>query len=257
MVRLLFLFLIILRPSFCGLYISPDLFYRSFKELTGCEGKSEESGWLPGIQAGFDYENPWGAYLGGDVRFAEGQTFFDGTIQHHVLKKFIPFQSYTDNTLFNMEGRLGYTLAYKTIQCSPFFAIGFQKWARRASDKETGYDEWFRWNYLAAGMRWHWRYSQFWEGGFFFHLMRMKTADVQIRGISVWPIVLTLPDEWQAEAELPFSWNYSTYSVSWVGYIRYLPIGKSESQKMPKGELFLPASITYVLGNRLEFTVQF
>lgn len=239
-------------PCFGGVYLGPDLFYRYFKELTNSRGKSEEVGWLPGFQAGGDYEESWRPYLGGDLRFAEGQTRFEGTLQHHVLKKFIPFTSHTDNTIFNMEGRLGYTLGWGQMSFSPFFAMGFQSWLRKAVDRTTGYDEWYRWNYLALGLRWNWRYNSSWAGGFFISLMRMKMADVQIRGIYSWPIALNLADEWQTEAELPFSWTCGTYGLSWVSYFRYLPIGKSEMQRTSRGEIFVPASVTYTLGNRLE-----
>ncbi len=243
--------------GFGGIYLGPDVFYRSFKELTSSEGKSEEEGWLPGFQAGGDFEESFLPYIGGDLRFAEGTTRFEGTLQNHVLRKFHPFSSHTENTIFNAEGRLGYTLSWRAIRLAPFLAVGFQGWLRKAVDRTTGYDEWYRWNYLAIGFRCNWSYSTSWTGGFFANLMRMKTADVQIRGLYSWPIILNLKDEWQTEIQLPLSWHKNPYRLCWVGYFRYLPIGKSEMQRTSRGEIFVPASVTYAIGNRLECMYQF
>ena len=256
-VRALLLATFIPYLGFGGIYLGPDVFYRSFKELISSEGKSEETGWLPGFQAGGDYEKSFRPYIGGDLRFAEGKTRFEGTLQNHVLRKFLPFSSHTENTIFNAEGRLGYTLPWKAVRFSPFFAMGFQGWLRKAVDRSSGYDEWYRWNYLAVGLRCNWRYSASWSGGLFINLMRMKTADVQIRGLYSWPVILNLADEWQTEAQLPLSWNHGPYRLCSVTYFRYLPIGKSEMQRTSRGEIFVPASVTYAIGNRLEFMYQF
>lgn len=234
------------------LHVGPDVFYRSFREVAKSEGKSQEKGWLTGFQAGCDFSAPWQLYLGGDFRWAEGRTRFEGTVHNQVLNKFADFSSHTANTIINTEGRIGYTLGSKTLQTSPFFAAGWHGWMRSAENRVVGYDEWYHWSYLGLGMRSSYQPSSSWTGGLVLSLMRTKLADVQIRGVYSWPIILNLAHTWQYEAELPISWIAFPYTISWTGYFRYLPVGKSDTQRTSRGEIFVPPSLTYVLGNRLE-----
>jgi hypothetical protein len=233
-------------------YIGPDVFYRAFEEERQGEAKSQEKGFLSGFQAGYDLYLQWLPYLGGDLRFAQGRVPFDGTVQNHITKTFAPFQSSTDNTLFSVEGRLGYTLHWQKIFFSPFFGMGFQRWFRVAVDRQTGYDELYSWSYLAEGFQMHWAYSSWGSLGLNAAMMQTRMAEVQIRGLYSWPIVLTLGEKWQAEVEISLSWQKNPYGISLVPYFRYLPFGESESQQTRRGRIFIPPSRTYVLGGRLE-----
>lgn len=239
-----------------SLYLAPDLFYRDFQEESGLEAKSEERGWLAGFQAGGDFCLPWLPYAAADLRFAEGKTRFNGTIQNQILNKFFPFQSQTQNTLLNLEGRLGYTLAALNFQASPFLGLGWHGWMRQAENRSVGYDEYYRWCYLSLGAHLKAQFSSL-SLGLKANAMHTTLADVQIRGVYSWPIFLNSSPLWQYEAELPLSFQNQSYAIFWVGYFRYLPIGKTNTQKTSRGEIFIPPSKTYVWGNRLELTYLF
>lgn len=257
MKRLVFVFFAFSLFAEQKLYIGPDLFYRYYNELIEGGGKSTEMGWIPGFQAGWDFYRGWVPYVGADIRFAEGRTRFDGTVVNVFQRTFAPFQSHTDNTLFNVEGRLGYTLKWKSVRLSPFFGMGYQRWMREAVDRTSGYDELYTWGYLAEGIRLNWDYCKWGAVGLNLKMMQMKMSEIQIRGAYSWPIVLNLGNKWQAEAEIPLSWNPLPYGISLVSYFRYLPIGKSQEQRTSRGIIFEPASVTYVSGARLEFAYDF
>lgn len=260
MKRLNYFFTLLFSLSLFGtspLYVGPDAFYRDFREEAGHEAKSEEKGWLAGIQAGFDFYRPWTPYLGADFRFAQGKNRFDGTVQSQVLNKFYPFESHTGNTVLNLEGRLGYTLGSLKILASPFLGFGWHGWMREAEDRIVGYDEWYRWGYLSFGWQLRGEFLTHFGYGIKINAMRTALAEVQIRGVYSWPILLNLAPSWQYEAELPISFHYRSYGLFWVGYFRYLPIGKSNTQRTSRGEIFVPSSITYTWGNRLQLILNF
>lgn len=254
-----FIFLLISFDLFAlpRLYLGPDAFYRSFREIIVPEGKSEERGWLFGFQAGLDFSRLWQPYAKVHLRWAEGTSQFDGTVHNQILNKFAAFASHTKNTYFEAKTEIGYLLGSETSQICPFGALGWQGWMREAKNRAFGYDEWEHWCYLGLGVRSRWNVSSHWSLELAFESMRTKLADIQIRGLYSWPIILSLENTWQMEAEFPIRYKKSSYEISWVGYFRYLPIGKSETQRTSRGEIFVPQSIMHIWGNRLEFSYLF
>ncbi len=253
--RRLFVFIPVYLCAFQGLYLGPDIFYREFREEIENGGKSEERGWLFGFQGGYELVKKRIPYFGADLRYAEGRTDYDGTIQK--WEDFIPFHSFTDNTLFNVEGRIGYPFFVSKWRFIPFAGMGYQRWFREAVDRESGYDEIFTWAYFAQGVKVYWQGGRFWNLGLHLKLMEMKMSQIEIRDYYPWSVVLTLGNKPQAEIELPVSYIRKRYFLNLTPYYRYLPIGKSQVQQSPHGSFFEPSSSTQVLGFRLEAGLRF
>ncbi len=239
------------------LSLGPDASYRSLREIIVSEGKSTEQGWLFGLQARLDFSKSWAPCAGVYLRWAEGRSAFDGTVHNRLLNQFAAFASHTENTYMEGAAKIGYWLGASSFQICPFGSIGWQGWMRSFQNQTFGYDEWEHWGYLGLGARGRCNIGDHWTLELSFEAMQTKLGDIQIRGLYSWPIILSLDNTWQLEAELPVSYSYFPYKISWVGYVRYLPIGKSETQRTSRGEIFVPPSVMYICGNRLEFLYLF
>ena len=259
LLRIYFIFNLFSFELFAALkiYLGPDSFYRSFREIVYAEGKSEEHGWLFGFQTGLEFSKLRGPYAGAHLRWAEGTSQFDGTVHNLLLDKFAAFASQTKNTFLEAKAELGYWLGSKQLQICPIGVFGWQGWMREAKNRTFGYDEREHWCDLGLGLRLCWNVSHCWSLGLSFEAMRTKLSDIQIKGLYSWPIILSLENTWQMETELPIRYKKGPYEISWVGYFRYLPIGKSEVQRTSRGEIFVPQSIMLILGSRLEFAYLF
>jgi len=252
---LLFFFPIFLASQ--DLYIGPDIFYRNYREKAKNGRKSKDLGWLYGFQAGYDLIQCSIPYISADLRYAEGRTEYIGAIQNLRTGVVTPLYSHTDNNLFNIEVRAGYPFFLGRWRLIPFLGMGYQRWYRDALDKKTGYTEVYRWAYFAEGLRISLELPCHWETGLHLKLMQMKMAEIEIRGFFPWTSTLSLGDKLQAEIELPLTYSFNHFFLNLTPYFRFLPIGKSQIQKTPKGVFFEPASNTNVYGLRLEAAILF
>ena len=239
------------------LYLGPDLFYRDFRENIGGGLKSEETGWIPGIQGVYDFNVPQKFYGGVDVRWAKGQTLYDGSLTQ-PLGKTSSYQSHTDNTFFNIEGRSGYPFSVHCRKWSltPFLGGGYQSWSRRSVNKVVGYDELYTWAYLAEGLRFSWNFSKSWQTGIHLKWMQPLNGKVEIHNLISKDITLNLGSELQIEVEalLAGTVGFSSIGFCFIPYFRFLPIGKSEEKTWEEKQIFEPSSVTIVAGFRLEFS---
>ncbi|MES2273546.1 MAG: hypothetical protein V4487_05105 [Chlamydiota bacterium] len=239
------------------IYLGPDCFYRNYWEKIKNGGKSQELGWLVGFQGGYELISAQIPYVGADVRFAEGTTDYDGSIQNLRTGSFSPLHSHTENTLFNLEGRVGYPFFLNHWQLIAFLGLGYDSWFRSAVDRKTGYDELFQWAYFSEGLRVYWQWNESFNIGLHLQLMQMKMGSVEIRNFFPWTLTLSLGNKCQAEIELPFSYTNKNFSMNLIPYFRWLPTGMSEIQKTRDGTFFVPATLCTVTGIRLEASLIF
>jgi len=124
-----------------------------YKEDIPAPGKSTESGWLPGVYLGFNYNKKNNFYAKIFVEFSYGDSEFDGTTQAGTPIKFS-----TDNsqTFFRGEVDVGYNFAVaQDVSIKPYAGYGYRQWIRgRASVTPTftTYKERYYWHYIPVGV---------------------------------------------------------------------------------------------------------
>ncbi len=250
------------RPYSNRIYIGPDIFYRDYHENLKTPGKSDESGSLVGFQTGYDYIKHFSAYVGGDLRFSSGKTDYDGAVVNLSTFEIKPHHSKTDNTFFNVEGRLGYTLGIPketSVYLSPFGGIGWFYWKR-----DIGYLEEYQWKYYAFGLRFLYQVTRLIDIGINLKLMKMFDSSIKMDE-NFTDVTLKLGNKLQGEIELPMSCaipQYSHIDIRIVPYYRSQDIGESNTvavQMRGIGPLIVrePSSNSWTVGSRIELGYNF
>lgn len=248
------------------LYLGPDIFYRDYSEEEITPGfKSDESGVLFGVQATYDYVKQNSVYFGGSLRYGGGQTSYDGGLQFADGTR-APYESTTDNQIFNVEGRLGYSFLVdqaERLLLTPFIGYGYHRWNRTISgDGEIpGFGDFpindlteiYSWRYIAPGLRTEYQLSPKFDIGLNLKVMFMQGGDIKIED-PTGDIDTNLGNETQFEVELPLTYHVSeterdAFDIRLTPYYRSMNIGRGDVGCNEVGFCALePASTTSVFG---------
>lgn len=129
------------------LSISPSFLYFDYTELSTTDQVLDtETGWLPGLEIGFDYDITPDWSIGVNTSFYLGTVDYDGQTQQGV-----PHTTNTDTGLFRLGARVG-RLVYKDIQL--FAGVQLHRWDRDINDNNniSGITETYDWNEYSLGL---------------------------------------------------------------------------------------------------------
>lgn len=129
------------------LSISPSFLYFDYTELSTTDQVLDtETGWLPGLEIGFDYDITPDWSIGVNTSFYLGTVDYDGQTQQGV-----PHTTNTDTGLFRLGARVG-SLVYKDIQL--FAGVQLHRWDRDINDNNniSGITETYEWNEYSLGL---------------------------------------------------------------------------------------------------------
>jgi len=128
-----------------------------YKEDFPPPGKSTESGWLPGIYLGLDYNKRNSVYAKLFLEFSFGDDTYDGTTQTGIP---ISFSDNNRQFFFRGELDLGYSFAItKNISIKPYAGYGFRCWNRGQPEIRqisgmnlATFQEQYYWHYIPVGV---------------------------------------------------------------------------------------------------------
>jgi hypothetical protein len=129
------------------LSISPSFLYFDYTEFSTTDQElNTETGWLPGLEIGFDYDITPDWSFGVNTSFYLGTVDYDGQTQQGV-----PHTTDTDTGLFRLGARVG-RLVYKDIQL--FAGVQLHRWDRDINDNNniSGITETYEWNEYSLGL---------------------------------------------------------------------------------------------------------
>lgn len=130
-------------------------YHYGYKEDFPLPGKSEESGWLPGLAATYIFRGD-SIPLFGELRaeYTNASTTYDGSVVYPD-GTVEAFSGSTSNVLIRGQVRVGYIfdgIADGSLSVVPFFGFGYRFWQRILPGGGAGYEEVYRWSYLPAGV---------------------------------------------------------------------------------------------------------
>jgi hypothetical protein len=128
--------------------------YFDYKEDVS-PGKSKETGWLPGIFLGWNYNKKNDVYSKVFFEFSYGDTKYEGTDQSGTIP--LTFDNDNGQFLFRGEWDIGYNFAVtNNISLKPYVGYGYRHWLRGEtalrSNGISSIKERYYWHYLPAGL---------------------------------------------------------------------------------------------------------
>jgi len=224
--------------------IGPIGMYRNFQEDLPSPLKSKERGFLYGVDAKYEVhlQDLWILATG---RYLEGRTDYDGSLIDLDTSEVTPFASQTLNTLRTAEADFGFHL----FGVTPFVGYGYHQWSREATDRKTGYDEFYQWMFLALGLNASWNPMERIRLGMVLKAMRTIDASVEITECFDTPLSLSLANRWNAEVQLPVQISFSDLITgSMEGFYRLERLGASKEAEIEGVMMHEPSSISQNFG---------
>jgi hypothetical protein len=242
--------------------LSADFFHRFYREEEIVPGfKSDEFGNLIGGQADYDYIKGDSLYFGASLRYAGGQTTYDGGLQDGA-GNLTPLVSTTDNRFLNINARLGYTFKVGVedkFLLTPFVGVGYNKWERDllAVDTPLGFlpTEFtdYSWTTVDFGLKSEYKLSPNFDIG-----LNLKVLFPGDGRVSTVP--RALGNKAQYEIELPLTYHLTESSVDAFD-IRLAPYYRSQDIGRSGGVINLdpvePNSTTAVYGATIGVVYRF
>jgi hypothetical protein len=127
--------------------------YFDYQEDLPAPHKSTETGWLPGIYAGWKYDKQNAVYSKIFLEYSFGNLTYDGTTTDGT-----PVTSSHNNnqSLFRIEFDIGYNIAVsKRISLKPYVGYGYRHWSRGeayTTSTYSSYNETYYWHYFPVGI---------------------------------------------------------------------------------------------------------
>ena len=207
-------------------YLGPQILYKKYFETLPQNLKSEEEGFLYGFRGGLSsrgLSSNSGKFIDADLytEYAEGKTKYTGTRQSLKTKKITPFESFTDNKLFDTEGTIGFPLPYKKITIKPFWGLGYHLWERKMED----YTETFSWIYYHFGGILSLTIVSPWEIGLEAKGMQTKFANIAAREIFPWQLDISVENHLQYSLKAYNRFHSKYFDVYLAAFYRNLKIG--------------------------------
>ncbi len=130
------------------------MYYKfDYKEDLPSPFKSTESGWLPGVYLGWNYNKKNAVYSKVFFEFSYGDTEFDGNTQAGTP---IKFKEDNHQFLFRGEWDIGFNFAVtNNISIKPYTGYGYRQWARgypKITETYMSYKETYYWHYIPVGI---------------------------------------------------------------------------------------------------------
>ena len=251
--------------------------YFDYKEDVPGPGKSTETGWLPGIYAGWKYDKKNAVYSKVFFEFSYEDTEYDGTDQSGIIP--IKYSHNNPQFLFRGEWDIGYNFAVtKNISLKPYVGYGFRRWSRGDSEWRTVYyesipldmgtpKEIYYWHYLPVGVA-----AEFTVGDklviqpnaglriMFYGEMKAYLSELN-RGYNDPKFELGNKIGWYAE--IPITYKFSqTWAIVMKPWYEYSEIGKSDTERLTYngttyGYSYEPSSRTHQYGVNVGIVASF
>lgn len=243
-------------------YVGPNIFYRSYHENLNPPFKSDDFGPFFGLVFGYDYRKSNMIYGAVDLGYSWGNVTYDGSILDFENQSVYPKRSDSNNQIFNVETRIGYTFSPRSLpelMITPYLGIGYLQWNR-----DIKYDETYNWEYVPVGLYTTYDVTQVFTVGLNAKAMRMVNGKIHIN-LDSSSIHLHLGNRWQYGFEFPFIFNLDTRKIWDVRFIPYFykkNIGKSNDKLVsiyiyPNIKVEEPSSSTYETGAKIEIGYSF
>lgn len=255
--------------------LSADFFHRFYREEEIIPGfKSDEFGSLIGGQADYDYVKGNSVYFGASLRYAGGNTTYDGGIQTPLLEGGLlltPAKSTTSNRFLNINARVGYTFKVgleDRLLLTPFIGIGYNRWERDVLSIVSPLDgntiptffSNYSWTTIDLGLKSEYKLSPKFDIGL--NLKVLLPGNGQVSTIRS-----PLGNRTQYEVELPLTYHLTessidAFDIKLTPYYRSQDIGRSGVDIINLGNGFLqiaqePNSTTAVYGATLGVVYKF
>lgn len=233
-------------------FISPVAMYRKYSEEVD-RGKSDELGWLYGIQLGYDLIRSQYFYFGSDLTTFWGDSRYRGSLKNLQTKEVCSFHSVTQNFLIDWESRIGYTYYANGYKIVPHLIFGYYYWDREASNTSVGYDEIYSWLYYGLGGQFYCRTSPRCKFGFRVKVLYMQNANITVRKLFAFPVAAKLGNRLQYEVQIPIVYRITNQiDMSLVINGAYRQIGASQKQRVGSYTFHEPGSTVQELGFQLQ-----
>jgi hypothetical protein len=240
---LTFFIFFIAKPLYAGerphsLGISFKYAYHDYKETNEPEWfKSNETGFLPGIQITYNYEgikNP--LYLRLLFEYEENKTDYDGGIQDVATQTVTPMQAKTNNKFNTWEGNIGFTFKPWTkeqpVNITVYTGIGYRYW-NRGLGGQAPYSEEYTWKYIPFGVRAAYSINEKWKGGFEIAAWFIYDAEIRVNFSEIDPNfnnpIAKLGNRMGWKIEVPIIYQFSDrWSLNFVPSYENYSFGESE-----------------------------
>lgn len=233
--------------------------YFDYKEDLPAPKKSTETGWLPGIYLGWDYNKKNDVFSKIFLEFSYANVEYDGTDQTGTIP--IKFSDDNHQFLFRGEWNIGYNFALtKDVSIKPYTGYGYRYWSRGEAVVKSGvssYNEKYYWHYIPVGISAEFNISDRLVvepniGLRFMFYGRMTAYFSELNSGNDDP-EFTLGNKMGWYAEIPFRYRFSP---SWSGVVKpwyeYSEIGQSDNvgytYNGSRHVAYEPSSRTYQYG---------
>lgn len=238
-------------------YIGPEIFYRDYHEVIPGYAKSDEYGFMYGLQTGYEYcQPPYYFHIFGDLSY--GRTTYDGTIIYIEEQIFEPCLSFTDNRIYDIEADFGYwiyTHLKNRINITPLFGMGYHNWFREG-EVEDDYDEEYSWAYFLLGLKCE-KFSCNKKIGFLVKGQYTNSASVEVTRLFTHSINLDLENRFQYFTEIYVQYFLDKLDLKFNLFYKTENIGGSSKKIIEEYIISIPSSKTYQLGIQLQLGIRF
>lgn len=235
-------------------------YHFDYKEDLPPPGKSEESGWLPGIYAGLKIIEPGKVYLNTFLEYSSDEVSYDGATWGGT-----PITGNSSATFLRFQFNIGYTFPVKNnILLSPYVGYGYRNWERGLKGSSP-YDETYNWHYFPLGIVSHFVLNEKWSihPGFETRFMYKGSLKVEFNDPGFNQLDFTLGNKTGFKIDVPIKYKFSElWSITGVPWYSNSKIGESEFETLtyygvPVALAQEPSSETNQYGFNLIFSYKF
>lgn len=209
---------------------------------------TEASSSLLNVFGGLNLADPHSPFfLNGEGDFGSGPTHYDGSTQSGV-----PLEDTTDNTWFDVSGKVGAKFTLDKADCKVYAGIGLYSWTRILGED---YKEVYSWWYLPIGCSVDYFFSDNFSMGLDAGIKQMLLGHMgiwfDIHSSGAADVNLILGNRTGYYCELPLKVYIDDFTLTCAPYYESRPIGRSNTGEYYIYEIYEPSSTAIIKGVKL------
>lgn len=235
-------------------------YHFDYKEDIAPPGKSEESGWLPGIYVGFKKNEPKKVYINTYLEYSSDEVDYDGATWGGT-----PITGTSSTSFLRFQFNIGYTFPVKSnIFLSPYIGYGYRSWERGLKGS-SHYDETYIWHYIPLGLSSHFILNEKWSihPGLEARFMYEGSLSVEFNDPGYNQLDFNLGNKTGFKIDVPIKYKINgPWFITGVPWYSNSKLGESEFETLtyngvPIGLAQEPSSETNQFGFNLIFSYKF